>query len=1058
MNNDDDDDGDGSDDENDENDKKDDGADVTGDAEEMGEEYKPTEAECIQEWEDYIVTLRDRVQYVPDLLLPPELKGGGASLDLFLATDHKDEEEDEEDDSEGGGSDVDDEGQQQKDVGGEQTDDSSSPPPPASGDNADSLFEQVRERVLAEQHKQETAATSIQARTRCFLEQRRYRSMQSSCIVVQSQVRGMSSRLRYTTVVASVVALQALARGAGTRREYREIRERRRAATEREQKRRQEDAATVIQATWRGHAAREEFRRYSSSSGTMVAGVIALQAMARGAGARREYQESKERSRARSAQEQEQEQEHNATAILQEIKERKRSAQEQQHDAATIVQATWRGHAAEEEFNRKRTACVAIQSAARGYSSREEEEAYRRDVALQPQPVEADEDQVDPIAAKATDDPEQDDLTVDYGGSFAEDAALPRDAASPVDVGGNEDVTYGEAALKSDSGDLVIDNVGEDKVVGKQHTPKKKVRNAERYQSIEEQKPSKAMTGAGKTVRPLKTRKRSNMSSRRTQSAKIASVFSKTSRSRRSRTKGLPEDEMSSALLSGHDPDAATTWDGSEEEATTMMDMSTIADTSESRFSTQDQPSSDDEEDKEDVDVPILAGCDRDARKGYMFEMLEVEPAEVAPNTGEISKEELAPEEMSERIDSPIRPRALFVEEKAAEQDVSASDNQGWASSWQDFQDTPSPFAAQDHPPSDEGALHQGSFLVQAAAASTLAKPDRSSPARVKDFPTTPPGNTRMPQDKEPESRLHQQSTRSSATALVDSTLVSSDTRPPYRVRNFPPSPPRNTEMPQDKEPGRRLQKRSTGSLSVAAIIADLEGRSRPQRADESPIHTTQSFENSSTLINDDHSDAAVDLPSEQEHINDPEVHHSPQSFDNSSTITDEDRGGAEVYHFAEFKDFNDAESLARPQSFEKSATLTNEDHRDAKANHSEEWKDLNDPGALSRPQRLVKSAALTHANRSDAEAQMSDDEASFEEDQLETESSILEEFNLLADKSAGTAVALADESGQQVAPSSEADSSKTNDEMAMPNRSPTSVTIGRYPRRNYPVNNFAEF
>mmetsp|Transcript_25534 Transcript_25534/g.56801 ORF Transcript_25534/g.56801 Transcript_25534/m.56801 type:complete len:573 (-) Transcript_25534:258-1976(-) len=122
-------DGDGSDDENDENDKKDDGADVTGDAEEMGEEYKPTEAECIQEWEDYIVTLRDRVQYVPDLLLPPELKGGGASLDLFLATDHKDEEEDEEDDSEGGGSDVDDEGQQQKDVGGEQTDDSSSPPP-----------------------------------------------------------------------------------------------------------------------------------------------------------------------------------------------------------------------------------------------------------------------------------------------------------------------------------------------------------------------------------------------------------------------------------------------------------------------------------------------------------------------------------------------------------------------------------------------------------------------------------------------------------------------------------------------------------------------------------------------------------------------------------------------------------------------------------------------------------------------------------------------------------------------------------------------------------------
>mmetsp|Transcript_25542 Transcript_25542/g.56836 ORF Transcript_25542/g.56836 Transcript_25542/m.56836 type:complete len:916 (-) Transcript_25542:75-2822(-) len=68
-------------------------------------EHEPDEKECIKEWEDFISALKPRMQYVPDLLLPPELRGGGASVDVFLSTEQKDEEEEEfeedDDDDEG---------------------------------------------------------------------------------------------------------------------------------------------------------------------------------------------------------------------------------------------------------------------------------------------------------------------------------------------------------------------------------------------------------------------------------------------------------------------------------------------------------------------------------------------------------------------------------------------------------------------------------------------------------------------------------------------------------------------------------------------------------------------------------------------------------------------------------------------------------------------------------------------------------------------------------------------------------------------------------------------
>ena len=47
------------------------------------EEYTPTEEECIAQWNDYLAELRQRMHRMPDVLLPEELRGGGASSDAL---------------------------------------------------------------------------------------------------------------------------------------------------------------------------------------------------------------------------------------------------------------------------------------------------------------------------------------------------------------------------------------------------------------------------------------------------------------------------------------------------------------------------------------------------------------------------------------------------------------------------------------------------------------------------------------------------------------------------------------------------------------------------------------------------------------------------------------------------------------------------------------------------------------------------------------------------------------------------------------------------------------
>ena len=43
-------------------------------------EYKPEEDECIRQWREYLLELRERMHLIPDVLLPEELKGGGAGI------------------------------------------------------------------------------------------------------------------------------------------------------------------------------------------------------------------------------------------------------------------------------------------------------------------------------------------------------------------------------------------------------------------------------------------------------------------------------------------------------------------------------------------------------------------------------------------------------------------------------------------------------------------------------------------------------------------------------------------------------------------------------------------------------------------------------------------------------------------------------------------------------------------------------------------------------------------------------------------------------------------
>lgn len=64
------------------------------------EEYKPTEEECIQQWKEYLAELKPRMHQIPDVLLPDELKGGGASIDKLVVP--KVAVDDDDDDDEGG--------------------------------------------------------------------------------------------------------------------------------------------------------------------------------------------------------------------------------------------------------------------------------------------------------------------------------------------------------------------------------------------------------------------------------------------------------------------------------------------------------------------------------------------------------------------------------------------------------------------------------------------------------------------------------------------------------------------------------------------------------------------------------------------------------------------------------------------------------------------------------------------------------------------------------------------------------------------------------------------
>lgn len=49
-----------------------------------GVEHKPTEEECIQQWKEYLSELEPRMHQIPDVLLPDELRGGGASIDRLV--------------------------------------------------------------------------------------------------------------------------------------------------------------------------------------------------------------------------------------------------------------------------------------------------------------------------------------------------------------------------------------------------------------------------------------------------------------------------------------------------------------------------------------------------------------------------------------------------------------------------------------------------------------------------------------------------------------------------------------------------------------------------------------------------------------------------------------------------------------------------------------------------------------------------------------------------------------------------------------------------------------
>ena len=61
------------------------GGDDGGDAKQV--EYKPEEDECIRQWAQYLLELRERMHLVPDVLLPEELKGGGAGIELLVVPD-----------------------------------------------------------------------------------------------------------------------------------------------------------------------------------------------------------------------------------------------------------------------------------------------------------------------------------------------------------------------------------------------------------------------------------------------------------------------------------------------------------------------------------------------------------------------------------------------------------------------------------------------------------------------------------------------------------------------------------------------------------------------------------------------------------------------------------------------------------------------------------------------------------------------------------------------------------------------------------------------------------
>ena len=47
-------------------------------------EHTPQDEECIQQWKDHLLELRERMHIVPDVLLPEELKGGGAGIELLV--------------------------------------------------------------------------------------------------------------------------------------------------------------------------------------------------------------------------------------------------------------------------------------------------------------------------------------------------------------------------------------------------------------------------------------------------------------------------------------------------------------------------------------------------------------------------------------------------------------------------------------------------------------------------------------------------------------------------------------------------------------------------------------------------------------------------------------------------------------------------------------------------------------------------------------------------------------------------------------------------------------